>query len=102
MTFYSNKLFGNTRVTNGVCGLVSALHLLTHNCLICMSIMVLHCPFKKYKLPLAKNATSGSQENPYPVRKPGSGQNVRVSPDRTERLRKNKINKRALCNVRDE
>ena len=29
------------------------------------------------------SATPGGQEKPYPVRKPGSGQDVTVSPDRT-------------------
>ena len=29
------------------------------------------------------SATPGGQEKPFPVRKPGSGQDVTVSPDRT-------------------
>ena len=29
------------------------------------------------------SATPGGQEKPYPVRKPGSGQDVTVSPDKT-------------------
>ena len=81
------------------CGLVLALHLLTHNYLICIStIMVLHCNCIDYKLLVAKKLQHG-KEKTLPVWKPGSCQDVAVSPDR---MSVKKRSKRALCNVRDE
>lgn len=55
-----------------------------------------------YKVAIATTITTtpGGQEKPYPVRKPGSGQDVVVSPDRTQRslTKTNSVS----CNVRED
>ena len=75
--------------TNGICSVVSALHLLSHKIynrdnrhdIYIVIAKATNCRWHK-------NTTSRGQGKPYPIRKPGSGQDVAVSPDRTEHVKK--------------